>query len=161
MKNSKRMIGVVLMLAVCVASAFADHKVNKKQKLTVTVEQNDSCAQGISVSNEDWGDRQLCTDYPQGAGDHFQKYVGSTVEVEAKWTFDGDPKTTLPIAISKVFKVGREKINDPCAIKKLGLLAGIAMAAQGVDAQTAASMAINPECGATAPPDGGDDGDQQ
>jgi hypothetical protein len=76
MKTTKRAIGVLLMLAVCVGSAFADHKVNRKKTVTVTVEQNDSCAQGISVSNEAWGDRQLCTDYPQGAGDHLQKYVG-------------------------------------------------------------------------------------
>lgn len=161
MKSSAKWIGVVLMLAVCMGSAFADHKVNKKKKMTVTVEQDETCAQGISVSNEAWGDRQLCTDYPQGAGDHFQKYVGSTVEVEAKWTFEGNPKTSLPIGIQKVYKVANEKINDPCAINKLGLIAGIAMAAQGMDAQTAASMAINPECGATAPADGGDDGDQQ
>jgi len=158
--NTKKFIGVVLMLAVA-GSAFADHKVNKKKKLMVTVEQDDNCAQGISVSNEAWGDRQLCTDYPQGAGDHFQKYVGSAIEVEARWTFEGDSKTTLPIGIVKVYKVGREKINDPCAINKLGLIAGIAAMTQGVDAQTAASMAINPECGASAPADGGDDGDQQ
>ena len=87
MKNTKRFIGVLLMLAVCLGSAFADHKVNKKKKLTVTVEQNESCAQGISVSNYAWADVHLCMDYPQGAGDHFQKYVGSTVEVEARWTF--------------------------------------------------------------------------
>src|ERR1035438_4278067 len=103
MKNTKRLIGVLLMLAVCVGSALADNKMNKKKKLTVTVEQNDSCAQGISVSNEAWGDRQLCTDYPQGAGNHFQKYVGSTVEVEARWTFEGDPKTTSRSAISKIY----------------------------------------------------------
>jgi hypothetical protein len=161
MKNTKRMIGVALMVAVCLGSAFADHKVNKKKKMTVMVEQDDNCAQGISVSNEAWGDRQLCTDYPQGAGDHFQKYVGSTVEVEAKWTFEGDPKTSLPLGIAKVFKVGREKVNDPCAVSKLGLIAGIAAAASGVDAQTAASMAVNPACAATAQADGGDDGDQQ
>jgi len=161
MKNTKRLIGVLLMLAVCMGSAFADHKVNKKKKLTVVVEQNDSCAQGISVSNEAWGDRQLCTDYPQGTGDHFQKYVGSTVEVEARWTFEGDPKTTLPIGIAKVYKVGREKINDPCAVRKLGLIAGIAAAASGVDAQTAASMAINPACGASAQADDDGSGDQQ
>lgn len=146
MKNTKRMIGVVLMFAVCLGSAFADHKVNKKKKMTVMVELDENCAQGISVSNEAWGDRQLCTDYPQGAGDHFQKYVGSTVEVEAKWTFEGDPKTSLPVGIGKVFKVGHEKINDSCAISKLGFIAGMAMAAQGVDPQTAASMAINHPC---------------
>jgi len=161
MKNTKRLIGVLLMLAVCMGSAFADHKVNKKKKLTVAVEQNDSCAQGISVSNEAWGDRQLCTDYPQGTGDLFQKYVGSTVEIEARWTFEGDPKTTPPIGIAKVYKVGREKINDPCAVSKLGLIAGIAAAASGVDAQTAASMAINPACGASAQTDDDGSGDQQ
>jgi len=161
MKNTKALIGVLVMVAVCMGSALAEHKTNKKKKLTVTVEQNGDCAQGISVSNEAWGDVHLCTDYPQGAGDRFQKYVGTEVELEAKWTFDGDPKTTFPVGIAKVLRIGREKVNDPCAINKLGLIAGLAAAYSGVDAQTAASMAINLECGATAPADGGDDGDQQ
>lgn len=156
MKSTKRLIGVLLMFAVCVGSAFADNKVNKKKRLTVTVEQNDSCAQGISVSNQDWGDRRLCTDYPQGAGDHFQKFVGSTVEVEARWTFEGDPKTTSPIAISKVYKVGREKINDPCAMGKVGFLAGMMMVANGADAATTVSM-LTPGCNTGASDASGDD----
>jgi hypothetical protein len=156
MKNTKRVTGVLLMLAVCVGSAFADHTVNMKKKLTVIVEQNDSCAQGVSVSNEAWGDRQLCTDYPQGAWDHFQKYVGSTVEVEARWTFEGDPKTTLPIAISKVYKVGREKINDPCAMGKAGFLAGMMIVANGADRATTVSM-LTPGCNTGASDASGDD----
>jgi hypothetical protein len=156
MKNTKRLIGVLLMLAVCVGSAFAEHKVNKKKKLTVTVEQNDSCAQGISVSSEAWGDRHLCTDYPQGAGDHFQKYVGETVEVEARWTFEGNPKTTSPTAISKVYKVGREKINDPCAMGKVGFLAGMMMVANGADPGATVSM-LTPGCNTGASDADGED----
>jgi hypothetical protein len=59
--------------------------------------------------------------------------VGSRVEVEAQWNFEGDPKTNVPIALGKVYKSGREKVNDPCALGKIGFLAGMTMVANGAD----------------------------
>lgn len=140
MKSIKKSVSVVLVFAVCMGTAFAEHKINKKKKMTVTVEQDGNCRHGISVSDASWGDRQLCTDYPPAAAAHFQKFVGSTVEIEAQWTYAGDPKSTTPIAISKVFKVGREKVYDPCAVSKVGLFAGMAMVAGGADPQATAAM---------------------
>jgi hypothetical protein len=153
MDNTKKMTIVVLMFAVCLGTASAEHRTNKKKKMTVTVEENGDCVHGISVSDQSWGDRHLCADYPDAASAVFQKYVGSAVEVEAQWTFEGDPKTDGPVAIAQVLKVGTEKIYDPCAINKLGFIAGLAMAANGADPATAASMAVNPACGSSA---GGD-----
>jgi hypothetical protein len=144
----KKTAFVVLMFAVCLGMASAEHINNKKKKMTVTVEENGDCVHGISVSDESWGDRHLCADYPDAAAGVFARYVGSTVEVEASWRFDGDPKTNAPVGIAKVIKVGKEKIYDPCAINKLGLIAGMMYAANGGDAATAASMAVNPDCGA-------------
>jgi hypothetical protein len=148
MENRKNITIVVLVLAVCLGAASAQSQHNKKKKLTVTVEQNSDCGHGISVSDPSWGDRHLCADYPDAAAGLFQKYVGSTVEVEAQWTFEGDPKTDAPVNLAKVIKVGREKVYDPCAINKLGFAAGMLYAANGGDTATAASMAINPACGA-------------
>lgn len=145
MKNTKKMIGVVLMFAVCMGTAFAEHRVNKKKKMTVTVEEDGNCSQGISVSGDSLGGRQLCADYPQGVGGHFQNYVGSIVEVEAQWSFEGDPKTEAPIALGKVYKIGREKVNDPCALGKIGFLAAMTMAANGAD-PVATVASLTPGC---------------
>jgi hypothetical protein len=157
MNYVKSMTVLVLVFAVCMGTAFAQKRSSKKKKVTVFVEQNDGCSHGIAVSAESWGDRHLCTDNPDGAANHLQNYVGSSVEVEAKFSFEGDPKATAPVAIVKVFKVGREKVYDPCAIHKLGLFAGMMMAANGADPETAASLAIDPSCGA----DGGDNAEDQ
>jgi hypothetical protein len=46
------------------------HRVNEKKKITVTVEQNGNCSQGISISGDALGGQQLCADSPQGVGDH-------------------------------------------------------------------------------------------
>ncbi len=148
MEKRKNITIVVLMLAVCLGAASAQNQHNKKKKLTVRVEQNSDCAHGISVSDQSWGDRHLCADFPDAAASVFQKYVGSAVEVEAQWTFEGDPKTDAPVNLAKVIKIGREKVYDPCAINKLGFVAGMLYAANGGDAATAASMAVNPACGA-------------
>jgi hypothetical protein len=159
MNSTKKLIGGFLMFAVCLGTAFAEHRVNKKKKITVTVEQDANCSQGISISGDSLGDRQLCADYPQGVGDHFQKYVGTTVEVEARWAFDGNTKTDAPIALGKVYKIGREKINDPCAVGKVGFLAGVMMVANGADPDaTVASLTTGCNTGAS---DTSGDGDQQ
>lgn len=145
MNSTKRMMVAVLMFAVCLGTASAEHRINKKMKMTVTVEGDGNCSQGISVSGDSLGGRQLCAVYPQGVGEHFQKYVGSIVEVEAQWRFEGDPKTDAPIALGKVYKIGREKVNDPCALGKIGFLAGMTMVANGAD-PGATVASLTPGC---------------
>jgi len=150
MKNTKKMMGLILMFAVCLGTAFAkEHRVNKKEKMTVAVEENGSCLQGFSVTSTDWDGRQLCADWPYRVGRYFRRYVGSTVEIEAQWTFNGDPKTSAPVAINKVFKVGKKKVYDPCAVSKLGLFAGMAMVAGGADPGATAGM-LTADCTAAS-----------
>lgn len=150
MKNTKKMMGVVLMFVVCLGTAFAkEHRVNKKEKMTVAVEENGSCLQGISVSSADWEGRQLCADWPYRVSRYFRKYVGSTVEIEAQWTFNGDPKASTPVAINKVFKVGKRKVYDPCAVSKVGFIAGMAMVYGGADPGATASM-LTADCTAAS-----------
>jgi hypothetical protein len=133
----------------------------QEKEMTVTVEEDGNCLQGISVSDASWDGRQLCTDYPYGAAGYFRRCVGSTVEIEAKWTFSGDPKTTAPVAISKVFKVGRKKVYDPCALSKKGY-GGMAMVAGGADPGATAEMLTRncSEATAAAVADNSDDDDQ-
>jgi hypothetical protein len=145
MNRAKRMIVALLMVAVCLGTASAERRINKKMKMTVTVEEDGNCSQGISVSGNSLGGRQLCADYPQGVGKHFQKYMGSIVEVEAQWNFEGDPKTDAPIALGKVYKIGRDKVNDPCALGKIGFLAGMTMVANGAD-PGATVASLTPGC---------------
>jgi hypothetical protein len=118
--------------------------------MTVIVEKSGDCRHGISLSDASWGDRHLCADYPDAAADALQGYVGSAIDVEAQWTFEGDAETEAPVAIAKVLKVRGKKVYDPGAINKLGFIAGLAMAANGADSATAASLAINAACGASA-----------
>ena len=138
-------------------SAFAEHRVNKKKKITVTVELDGNCSLGISVSGDALGGQQLCADAPQGVGNSFQRYVGTEVEVEASWAFTGNPKTDAPVALGKVFRIGRQKVNDPCALGKLGFMAAMTMVYNGAD-PNATVASLTPNCQAGAPAD--DDGDQ-
>jgi hypothetical protein len=149
MKSTKvmRMIGLAVLISVVgLGTASAEHRVNKKKKVTVNVEENANCVHGISLSDEAWGDRQLCADYPDGAAGHLQQYVGSRVEVEAQFVYDDNPKTTPPMRINKVYQVAGKKVYDPCAIGVMGAIAIIGMAANGADAVTTAA-AVTPECG--------------
>ena len=144
MKNTKKMmVAVLVLVAVCVGTASADQ--TKKKKLTVTVEQNDSCSHGISVSDQSWGDRRLCADNPDAAAEALRPYVDSAIEVEAQWSFSGNPKTDAPDSIIKLLKVGRNKVYDPCAVSKIGFIAGMVYAAGGGDVNTATAMAL-PNC---------------
>jgi hypothetical protein len=148
MNATKCTFGLVLMLAVCLGTASAEHRVSKKKKVIVSVEQDENCLHGISVSDPSWGDRQLCTDYPDGAASYLEEHMGSQVEVEAQFTYDGDPKITSPIGINKVYRVSGKKVFDPCAIGKMGMFAMITLTAGGADpAATAASL--TPGCAAT------------
>lgn len=150
MKNTKKLMSVVLTVAVCLGTAFAGERgVNRKEKMTVEVEENGSCLQGISVSSPDWDGRQLCTDWPYRVGGYFRRYVGSTVEIEAQLTFKGDPKTSAPVAINKVLKVGKKKVYDPCAVSKMGLFAGMVMVAGGADPGATAGM-LTADCTAAS-----------
>lgn len=155
MKNTKAFAAVVLMLVVCLGSSFAQHKVSKKKKIVVAVQENGDCSQGVSLSGDALGGATLCADSPQGVGGHFQKYIGSEVEVEARWTFEGNPKSDAPIAVGRVFKIGREKVNDPCALGKVGFLAGMMMVANGADANETVNS-LTPGCDRGTPDDGGD-----
>jgi len=155
MKNTKAFAAVVLMLVFGLGSAFAEHKVNKKKKIVVAVQEDGNCSQGISLTGEALGGAALCADNPQGVGSHFQKYVGSEIEVEARWAFDGNPKSGAPIAVGRVFKIGREKVNDPCALGKVGFLAGVMMVANGADANDTVN-ALTPGCDRGTSDDGGD-----
>jgi hypothetical protein len=67
--------------------------------------------------------------------------------------FEGDPKTDAPIALGKVYKIGREKVNDPCALGKIGFLAGMTMVANGADPGATVAM-LTPGCNTEA---GGDE----
>jgi hypothetical protein len=118
---------VLMFVAVCLGTASAEQ--TKKKTLTVTVEENEGCANGISVSDQSWGDRHLCADTPNVAAGYLRPYVGQAVEIEAKWSFTGDPKTDSPDSLNKVLKVAGSKVIDPCAISKIGLIAGIVYAA--------------------------------
>ncbi len=145
MKSTKitKMLVVLMFVAVCLGMASAEQ--TKKKKLTVIVEENGNCANGISVSDESWGDRQLCADTPNVAAGYLRPYVGQAVEIEAQWSFAGDPKTDSPDSLNKVLKVDGSKVIDPCAVSKIGFIAGMAYAAAGGDVQTATNMAL-PNC---------------
>jgi hypothetical protein len=108
MKNTKAFAAVVLIMVFCLGSAFAEYKVSKK-KIVVTVQEDGNCSQGISLTGDALVGAALCADNPQGVGGHFQKYVGSEIEVEARWTFEGNPKSEAPIAVGKVSKIGRAR----------------------------------------------------
>jgi len=150
MKNTMKLMGVVLTIAVCLGTAFAgEHGVNKKEKVTVEVEENGNCLQGISVSSPDWDGRQLCADWPYRVSGYFRRYVGSTVEIEAQLTFKDDLKTSAPVAINKVYKVGKQKVHDPCSVSKVGLFAGMAMVAGGADPGATAAM-LSADCTAAS-----------
>src|SRR3954469_12632528 len=107
MKNTTTFVAAVLLFAFCVSSAFAEHKVNKKKKITVAVQEDGNCSQGISLTGDALGGRTFCADDPQGVGGYLQKYVGQEIDVEARWAFGGNPKSDAPVAMGKVYKIGR------------------------------------------------------
>lgn len=115
MKSTVRLIAVVLMLAFGVSLALAQ-PVSKKKKIVVNVQLDANCSQGISLTGDVLGERQFCVDEPQGVGNYFQRFVGSDIEVEARWAFEGNPKTDVPTGLGKVFKIGREKVADTSAL---------------------------------------------
>jgi hypothetical protein len=126
MNTTKKMMVMVLMAAVCTGMASTQQTTIKKRKITVMVEQDKNCPQGISVSgisvsSPSVGSGQLCVDYPEGVSYQFQKLVGSTVEVEALWTFESGLKRETPVALGQVLRIGSEKVDskveDACATK--------------------------------------------
>jgi len=112
MNRTKRMTLVVCMFAVCMGMASAQQTTIRKKKMIVMVEQDKNCPQGISVSGRFAGGHRLCADYPEGVSYRFQKLVGSAVEVEAFWTFEGGLKRETPVALGQVFRIDGEKIED-------------------------------------------------
>jgi hypothetical protein len=145
MKSTKTTKILVMLILVPVFLGMASAEQTKKKKLTVTVEENESCANGISVSDQSWGDRQLCADNPNVAAGYLRSYIGQAVEIEAQWSFAGDPKTDFPDNLNKVLKVGGSRVVDPCAVSKVGFIAGMVYAAGGGDVDTATNMAL-PNC---------------
>ncbi len=117
MTRTKKVKVAICMLAFCMGITSAQQTTIKRRKMTVAVEKDKNCPQGISVSGRFVGGRQLCVDYPEGVSYQFQKLVGSTVEVEAFWTFEGDPKRDTAVALGQVIRIGGDKVDDTCAIK--------------------------------------------
>ncbi len=106
MKGAYQLGALVLVLEFCMGMASAQQFTIKRSKLTVVVESDENCHHGISVSRDRQDGGQLCADYPEGVVNDLQKYAGSTVEVEALWTFLGDGKSNIPVALDKVYKIG-------------------------------------------------------
>jgi hypothetical protein len=113
MQSAKRLAVVFLTMVVWLGTASVQQFTIKKKKLKVTVEENTRCPRGISVSGDSLQGRQLCADYPEGAVGRLQKYVGSTVEMEAFWTFVGE----APVALGTVSMIGTESVVDACPFK--------------------------------------------
>jgi hypothetical protein len=118
MKNTVRLSVLALILAFCAGSALA-HPVSKRKKIVVNVQLDGNCPQGISLTGDILGDRELCVNAPEGAGHYFQRYVGSDIEVEAQWTFEGNPTTDAPVNVGKILRIGREKVNVGRQLGKL------------------------------------------
>lgn len=112
MDRAQRLTVAFLLLTVLVSTASAQQFIIKKRRLAVTVEQNPFCPQGISVAGGSLDGHQLCVDYPLGIVDHLEPLIGSTVEIEARWTFLPDPTHKAPVAIGEVSMVGEEQISE-------------------------------------------------
>jgi hypothetical protein len=138
---------VVCMFVVCTGITSAQQYTIKKRMLTVMVEEDQNCPQGISVSGHVSGGRRLCVDYPAGVSARFQKLVGSEVEVEALWTFEGALKRDTPVALGRVLRIGGEEVDDTCATKAQ-FLGGRGMATSGKDAASTVA-ALSPGCPAS------------
>ena len=144
MTRTKRMIVAVCMVAVCTGMMSAQQYTIKKSKITVMVGEDQNCPQGISVSGHFPGGLRLCADYPEGISNRLKKLVGSAVDLEAFWTFEGDLKRGTPVALGRVFRIDGEKVDDTCATKAHSL-GGTAMTANGKDA--ASCLPIEPKGG--------------
>lgn len=112
MNTTKKMMVLIFMAAVCTAMASAQQSTIKKRKMSVMVAEDKNCPQGISVSARFAGSGPLCVDYPEGVSYQFQELVGSTVEVEALWTFDGGLKRETPVGLGQVLSIGGEKVAE-------------------------------------------------
>jgi hypothetical protein len=83
-------------------------------------------------------------DYPEGVSYQLQRRVGSAVEVEALWTFEGDLKRETPVALGQVFSIGGEKVDDTCTTKT-HFPEGKPMATNGKDAASTV-VVVSPGC---------------
>ncbi len=121
--KSMRLVAAIVASVFYVSSAFAQPITKTKTKtIVVNVQLDGNCAQGISLTGDILGERELCADEPAGIGNYFQRYVGSDIEVEARWTFDGNPKTDAPVGVGKILKIGRDKVSGPTALATLDSL---------------------------------------
>jgi hypothetical protein len=117
--DTKRLTALSLTLALCMGAASAQQFLIKKEKLMVTVEQDSLCPGGISVSGDALRGRHLCAGYPREIGRLLQKFVGSSIEMEALWTFINDPNSTVPVALGEVSMVGTERVDSLCTSKAM------------------------------------------
>jgi len=101
------------VLGTTVGTASAQQFIIKKKRLAVIVEQTPFCPQGIAVAGDALGGLKLCVDYPVGIVDRLEPFIGSTVEIEARWTFLPDPHRKAPVAIGEVSMIGDERIGEP------------------------------------------------
>jgi hypothetical protein len=115
MHITKKLALLVLMSTVCLGVASAQQFTIKRKKMTVTIEKNKNCPLGISVSGRFVEGRHLCADYPEGVLHPLEKLIGSAAEVEAFWTFEGNPKRETPVALGKVIRVDGDKVDDAVA----------------------------------------------
>lgn len=102
---------VTFMLAISAASAFGQHATIKKRTISVVVQKDRNCLQGISVSTGAIGGRRLCADYPAGISNRFRKFVGSQIRLEAFWTFEGELKHERPVALGVILGINGDSVN--------------------------------------------------
>ena len=71
MTRTKMVTVAVCMFVICAGIMPAQRHTIKKNKMTVTVEDDKNCPQDLSVSGRFAGG--LCEDYPEGVSDRLQK----------------------------------------------------------------------------------------
>ncbi len=111
MNRPKILTLVLLTLAVTLETASAQHFIIMKRRFAVTVEENAACPRGIAVYGDSIDGHHLCADYPEGVVDLLHDFVGSTVAIEAMWTFLPDPRDQAPIALGGITMIGGEKVQ--------------------------------------------------
>jgi hypothetical protein len=142
MNRAKRLTLVLLTLAVALGTASAQQFIIKERRFAVAVEENAACSRGIAVSGDSLAGRHLCADYPEGVAELLHNFVGSTVAIEAMWTFLPDPNDQAPVALGGITMIGKEKIggervDNPCAFD--GMVAASVDAPASCDLSAAVS----------------------
>jgi len=113
MRPERRLLFVLMTWILCLASSSGQDFTIKKKKLTVLVEQNSECPEGVSVSASRSG-RKLCVDYPRAAAQRLRMKFGTTMELEALWTFSVKTDSQDPVAVGMVSGIAQERfVSNP------------------------------------------------